>query len=126
MPPVISIFASRDIRESPQEKTIAYPWALQHWAEQNSLPVRGEPCLLAEGVLELRKEVDFYVSFTDEEVFQGVVLPKEEGEDGPLNPSIADTPVEHCTFEPMPEEKVLQYAGWEKVLHPSQPMVAAG
>ena len=119
-------FASRDIREIPQEKTIAYAWALQHWAKQNSLPVRGKPHLLAESVLELRKEVDFYLSFTDEEVFQGVVLPKEEGEGRPLNPSIIDALVEHCTFKPMPEEKVLQYAGWEKVLHPSQPVVAAG
>ena len=126
MPLLISIFASQDIKEIPWEKTIAYAQALQHWAKQNSPPVRGEPRLLAESVLELRKEVDFYLSFTDEEVFQGVVLPKEEGEGGSLNPSIADTPVEHCTFKPMPEEKVLQYAGWEKVLHPSWPMVAGG
>ena len=126
MPLVISIFASQDIREFPQKKNIAYAWALQHWAKQNSLLVRGKPHLLVESVLELRKEVDFYLSFTDEEVFQGVVLPKEEGEGRPLNPRIADTPVEHCMFKPMPEEKVLQYAGREKVLHPSQPMVAAG
>ena len=111
MPPVISIFASQDIREIPWEKTIAYAQALQHWAKQNSLPVRGKSCLLAESILELRKEVDFYLSFTDEEVFQGVVLPKEEGEGGPLNPSIADALVEHCTFEPTLEGKVLQYTG---------------
>ena len=126
MPPVISIFASQDIREIPWERTIAYAWALQHWAKQNSLPVRGKPRLLVESVLELRKEVDFYLSFTEEEVFQGVVLPKEEGEGRSLNPSIADALLEHCTFEPMPEEKVLQHAGWEKVLHPSWPVVAPG
>ena len=34
---------------------VAYAWALQHWAEQNNLPARGEPCLLARSVLELRE-----------------------------------------------------------------------
>ena len=48
--------------------------ALQYWAEQNNPPTRGEPHLLVESVLELREEVRWYLSFTDEEVFKGVAL----------------------------------------------------
>ena len=54
---------------------VAYARALQHWAEQNNLPDKGEPHLLARRVLELREEVRWYLSFTDEEIFQGVALP---------------------------------------------------
>ena len=122
MPPVVSIFASQDFREIPQEKTIAYAWALQHWAKQNNPPVRGEPCLLVESVQELRKEVGSYLAFMDEEVFQGVDLPKEEGESTSLDPSTADVPLEHCS---MPEKKRPDYAGWKKILHLSWPIVAA-
>ena len=38
---------------------------------QNNPPTRGQPHLLAESVLELREEVRWYFSFTDEEVFKG-------------------------------------------------------
>ena len=54
--------------------------------------------------------------FTDEEVFQGVDLPEEEGESGPLDSSTTDIPVKPC----------MEYAWWERVLHPSRPIVAAG
>ena len=64
-----SIFASWDIREVPREKVLAYARALQYWAEQNDPPTGGEPCLLAKSVLELREEVKWYLTFTDEEVF---------------------------------------------------------
>ena len=64
MPPANSIFACRDIQEIPREKVVAYARALQYWAEQNNLPARGEPCLLARSVLELREEVRWYLSFT--------------------------------------------------------------
>ena len=47
MPPANSIFACRDIQEIPREKVVAYARALQYWAEQNNLPARGEPHLLA-------------------------------------------------------------------------------
>ena len=57
---------------------VAYARALQYWAEQNNPPTRGEPHLLVESVLELREEVRWYLSFTDEEVFKGVALPEEE------------------------------------------------
>ena len=68
---LIPIFASRDIREVPREKVVAYTRALQYWAEQNDPPTGGEPCLLVKGVLELREEVKWYLTFTDEEVFWG-------------------------------------------------------
>ena len=78
MLPADSIFASWDIREVPREKVVAYARALQYWVEQNDLPTGGKPHLLAKSVLELRKEVRWYLIFTDEEVFQGVALPKVE------------------------------------------------
>ena len=89
MPPVVSIYASQDIREIPREKVVAYARALQHFSKQNNLPKRNEWHLLAESILELRKEVKFYLSFTDEEVFRGVPLPKEE-ENSPMVPATAD------------------------------------
>ena len=57
---------------------IAYARALQHFAKQNNLPERNKQCLLAESVMELRREEEFYLPFTDEEVFTGVDLPKDE------------------------------------------------
>ena len=69
MPQANSIFASQDIREVPREKVVAYTRALQYWVEQNDLSTGGKPCLLAESVLELRKEVRWYLTFTNEEVF---------------------------------------------------------
>ena len=59
-----------------------YARALQHWVEQNHLPARGEPRLIAGSMLELREEVKWYLSFTNEEVFWGVALPeKRRGEE---------------------------------------------
>ena len=75
-----SIFASWDIREVPREKVVVYTRALQFWAEQNNLPTGGKPCLLVKSVLELRKEVRWYLTFTDKEVFQGVAIPEAEDE----------------------------------------------
>ena len=69
MPPAKSIYTSRDIREIPQEKVVAYARALQHWAEKIDPLAGGRPCLLAESVKELREEVKCYLSFSNEEVF---------------------------------------------------------
>ena len=86
--------------------------------------------------MELRREVGFYLSFTDEEVFRGVDLPKKE-ESCPMVPATADvittTDIPSATHvpeaqpvpKPMPEKKAPKYARWEKVLHPSQ-VLAAG
>ena len=51
--------------------------------ERSNLPRRSQPHLLVESVLELREEVGFYLSFQDEEVFQGLDLPQEEGDSSP-------------------------------------------
>ena len=87
--------------------------------------------------MELRREVEFYLSFTDEEVFRGVDLPKKE-ESCPMVPATADitttanipgttnVPEAQPVPKPMPEKKAPKYAGWEKVLHPSQPVLATG
>ena len=110
---------------SPWKKVVAYARALQHWAEENNLPAGGRPQLLAESVMELREEVKWYLSFTDEEVFQGVVLPKKEEDENPKTLS-ADVPEAPCVPEPTPERRCPKFLGWEKVLHPSQPVVATG
>ena len=85
--------------------------------------------------MELRREVGFYLSFTDEEIFRGVDLPKKV-ESCPMAPTTADiittTGIPSATDVPetqlvpkaMPEKKVPQYARWEKVLHPSWQVLA--
>ena len=90
MPPVVSAFACQDIQEIPREKTVAYAQALQCLAEQNNPPKKDQPCLLVESVAKLRREVGFYLSFMDEEVFGGVDLPEEEGSK-PSAPTTATT-----------------------------------
>ena len=90
--------------------------------EQSNPPRRSQPHLLAESVLELREEVGFYLSFQDEEVFQGLDLPQEEGDGSPAITieavteilDIADVP------EASPALKTIsKYPGWETVLHSS-------
>ena len=85
--------------------------------------------------MELRREIEFYLSFTDEEVFRGVDLPKKE-ESSPMVPTTADiTPATNIPAatdvpevqpvpKPMPEKKAPKYAGWEKILHPYWPVLA--
>ena len=91
MPLAESIYACRDIREITQEKVVAYARTLHHFAKENNPLARGKPELLAESVMELREEVKWYLSFTNEEVFQGVVLPEEE-EDESLKTLSTDVP----------------------------------
>ena len=70
---------------------------------------------------KLRREVGFYLSFTDEEVFQGVDLPEEE-ENKPSahTASVADTPGATTTVETLPTQRATPaYAGWDMLLHPS-------
>ena len=115
MPQANWIFASQDIWEIPREKVVAYTRALQYWVEQNDLPTGGKPGLLAESLLELRKEVRWYLTFTNKEVFQGVTLPEAE-----------DIPQSTPQSKPEPKERTPKFVGWDKVLHPPWPMVAAG
>ena len=78
---------------------IAYARALQHWVEEINLPAGGGPCLLAEGVKELREEVKWYLSFSDEEVFWGVVLPEKEEDQKPKTLSAKAPNVPESTKE---------------------------
>ena len=94
---------------------MAYARALQHWVEEINLPAGGGPRLLAEGVKELREDVKWYLSFSDEEIFRGVVLPEKEEDQKPKTLS-ADTP---NIPEPIKERRGPMFLGWEKVLHPS-------
>ena len=71
---------------------MAYARAFQYWAEQNDPPTGGEPRLLVENVQELREEVKWYLTFTDEEVFCGVAIPKVEEGGSSTIPSPADAP----------------------------------
>ena len=119
MPPADSIFACKDIREIPREKVVAYARALQHWAEQNNPPAGGEPHLLAKIILELREEVKWYLSFTDEEVFQGMVLPEKEEKECPSTLTATTVPKVPHMLEPPLEERAPKFLGWEKVLHSS-------
>ena len=128
MAPIVSAFACPDIQEIPREKTVAYARTLQWLMERNNLPKKDQPHLLAESVAELRREVGFYLSFIDEEVFRGVDLPEKEGSK-PSAPTAtaADTPGTTATVEILPIQRAApNYARWDTVLHPSQPVIAAG
>ena len=75
------------------------------------------PHLLAEGVKELREEVKWYLSFSNEEVFQGVVLPEKE-EDKKLKTLSTNTP---DVPETTKERRGPKFLGWEKFyIHPNQ------
>ena len=112
MLPPDSIFASWDIREVPREKDVDDP------------PTGGEPRLFAEGILELREEVKWYLTFTDEEVFWGVSIPEAYEEKGLTTPSPANIPKTPPILEPQPKEQTVKFIGWDKVLHPSWPVIA--
>ena len=78
-----------------------------------------------------------FVSFSDEDVFSGVALleespttPPKEATPVGTQPTLADSPIKEITvditMEITAEKKPLnQFPGWEKVLHPSRPVVAA-
>ena len=78
-----------------------------------------------------------YLSFSDKEVFEGVTLleevstdPAEEAESHIMTTVLVIAPKEQATREasqgPAVERKSPKFPRWEKVLHPSQPVVAAG
>ena len=113
MPPVQSIYACRDIREIPQEKVVAYTRALQHWVEKIDPSAGGRGYLLAESLKELREEVKCYLSFSDEEVFQGVALPKKEDNQSPETQP-AGVPKTSCAPEPATERRGPKFLRWGK------------
>ena len=82
-----------------------------------------------ESVLELREEFGFYLSFQDEEVFQGLDLPQEEGDGSPTITVMAVTEISDIADIPeaSPALKTIsKYPGWETVLHSSQLVCAVG
>ena len=89
--------------------------------EQKNPPKKDQPHPLAESIAKLRREVGFYLSFMDEEVFWGVDLPKEE-ENKPTAPTAtaADTPGITTTVETLPTRKATpDYTMWDTILYPS-------
>ena len=72
-----SIFACWNIQEMQCEKMVAYAQALQYWAEKVDPPAEGRPCLLVKSVKELWEEMRCFLSFSDGEVFKGMVPPEE-------------------------------------------------
>ena len=120
MPPIISAFACWDIWEIPREKTVTYTRALQYLAEQRN-PPKDQPCPLVESIAKLRREVGFYLSFMDEEFFQGVDLPKEEENKASApTAAAADTHGTTATVETLPTQKATpDYTRWNTILHPS-------
>ena len=133
-----SKFTCQDIRELQQEKMVAYAKALQFWAEKANLPAQGQPHLLAGSIVELGEEMKHYVSFTDEDIFSAVTLLEESPvtqpkEATPKSAQLtqANSPVKEAitkvTEGPTREEKPPNwFPGWEKMLHPSRPVVATG
>ena len=113
---------------------IAYACALQYWMEKSDLPTEGQPCHLAKSVKELWEEMKCYLSFSDREIFKGAAPhegmpcgPTEGAESPGVTTMPSSTSQEHPVKETLPNPtKEKKYPGWEKVLHPSWPMVVAG
>ena len=59
------------IREGQSQNTVVYMQALQYWAGKANLPMSAQPYLLARYVLELRKAMESYVSFSDDAILDG-------------------------------------------------------
>ena len=117
---------------------VAYTKALQFWVEKANPPTQGQPHLLAGSVMELREEMKSYISFTDEDIFDGMALleespitqPKEatpkSAQPTQANPSIKEA-IAEVTKGPTREKKSPNwFPGWEEVLHPSRLVVATG
>ena len=93
---------------------------MQYLVEQKNPPKKDQPCPLAESIAKLRREVGFYLSFMDEEVFWGVDLPKEE-ENKPTAPTAtaANTAGATAMVETLPTRKATpDYTGWDIILYP--------
>ena len=74
--PLYPKFPCLDIREEQLERMVAYVQALQFWVEKLNLPTLGQPCLLVESILELRKMMEPYISFFDDTILDGVAPPE--------------------------------------------------
>ena len=99
-------FPCQDIREEQLEKTVAYVQAVQYWVEKSNSPRLGQPCLLAESVLELREMMKPYISFFYDTVLDSVAplegFLKDWAETtvpGIAQPAPTDTPIKEATVE---------------------------
>ena len=92
---------------------------------------------MTESVKELQEVMRCYLSFSDEEVFKGMVpleemstIPTEEADPQSAGTTPAGTPEEEAIVgaarESAVQRRSSKFPGWEKVLHLSQPMVAVG
>ena len=101
----------QDYQLKPPQKTIAYAQALQYWAEKANPPVPDEPPCLAMSIHELRWHMRRYMTFSDHDVFEGLVhgLPEVEVEEttqpNPTEPLPADDPAV-LTIAPSGSENV--------------------
>ena len=116
LPPPDSIFTCWDIQEIQHEKMIAYAHTLQFWAEKVNLPTEGKPCLLVGSMIELREEMECYLSFSDEDMFKGIapseetsVIPLGEVTPQSIQPTPAGAPMKEAamdmTMEPAAEKR---------------------
>ena len=150
-----NFFPCQDIWEEQLEKTIAYTQALQYWVEKSNPSMPGQSCLLARCILKLRETIEWYISFSDDTILDGVAPP--EGFLGdqtkitvPRDAQLAFTdvpteevtveeaapigvPLEEPTMPQAPHEEQMkvgaspnQFPSWRKVLHPSQPVTTTG
>ena len=89
-------------------------------------------------MIELWEEMECYLFFSDEDVFKGIappeetsIIPPEEVTPQNTQPTPASSPMKKTavdmTMEPDVEKRPPnKFPGWEKVLCPSRPVVAAG
>ena len=105
--------------------------------EKSDLPTGRQPHWLAESVKELQEEMSHYLSFSDKEVFEGLTplegtsttLVEEAEPHIPMAiPTTAskEKAAKEASLKPAKERKCTNFPGWEKVLHPSWPVVVAG
>ena len=135
--PPDTIFACQDIWEIQCDKTVVYAWALQFWAEKANPPTGGKPHLLAGRMIELLEEMECYLSF-EKDVFKGIALPEEtpiipskgatpqSAQQTPAGTTIREATIEMTVKPPAEKRPPNKFPSWEKVLHLSRPIGAAG
>ena len=135
-------FPCQDLWEEQWRKTMAYAQALQCWAKRANPPIPFQPCLLARSILELCEMMEWYVSFSNDDVLGSVALlegtpptppmfhPKRMPwrKQPPSEVSLKNPPHPRCHMGKWAKIEAPQnwFPSWGKVLHPSQPVTAMG
>ena len=91
LPPEDPKFPCQDYGEGQLQKTLAYAWALQYWAEKANPPMPGQQHLLARCVQELRWEMSHYVTFMDDAVLEEMIPWQELPERWTKESSLVET-----------------------------------